>query len=98
MLDRSTDSGRRASLQKQETKRISGGLPVTSPMFLSEEEKINCLENEFFVVSMRCFHRWGDLVFIMDDHDNFPSWIMIRIFLSLGERFYFLIVNLINKG
>ena len=23
------------------------------------------------------FHRWGDLVFIMDDHDNFPNWIMI---------------------
>ena len=25
----------------------------------------------------RTFHRWGDLVFIMDDHDNFPNWIMI---------------------
>ena len=23
------------------------------------------------------FHRWGDLVFIADDHDNFPNWIMI---------------------
>ena len=27
---------------------------------------------------MRTFHRWGDLVIIMGDHDNFPSWIMIR--------------------
>ena len=23
------------------------------------------------------FHRWGGLVFIADDHDNFPNWIMI---------------------
>ena len=28
-------------------------------------------------MSMRTFHRWGDLVFIMDDQDNFPNWIMI---------------------
>ena len=27
---------------------------------------------------MRIFHRRGGLVFIMGDHDNFPSWIMIR--------------------
>ena len=32
-------------------------------------------------------------MFIMDDHDNFPSWMMIRIFLSLGGGFSFLIVN-----
>ena len=66
-------------------------------------------------ISVRIFHRWGDLVFIMDDHDNFPNWIMILnsmfpnwmmtlnsmfssrrddiIFLSLGRRFSFLIVN-----
>ena len=42
---------------------------------------------------MRTFHRWGGLVFIMDDHDNFSSWMMIRIFLPLGEGFSFLIVN-----
>ena len=29
----------------------------------------------------------------MDDHDNFPSWMMIWIFLPLGEEFSFLIVN-----
>ena len=23
------------------------------------------------------FHRWGGLVFITDDYDNFPNWIMI---------------------
>ena len=22
-------------------------------------------------------HRWGGLVFIVDDHNNFPNWIMI---------------------
>ena len=26
---------------------------------------------------VRPFHRWGGLVFIADDHDNFPNWIMI---------------------
>ena len=43
-------------------------------------------------VFVRTIHRWDGLVFIMDDHDNFPSWMMIRIFLQLGERFFFLIV------
>ena len=42
---------------------------------------------------MRTFHRCGDLVFIIDDHDNFPSWMMIRISLLLGKGFSFLIVN-----
>ena len=32
LLDRSVDFGCRASLQKQETTRIDGGLPVASPM------------------------------------------------------------------
>ena len=32
LLGRSTVSGRWAPLQKQETKRIGGGLPVASPM------------------------------------------------------------------
>ena len=27
--------------------------------------------------SLVAFHRWGGLVFIMDDHDNFPSLMMI---------------------
>ena len=31
----------------------------------------------FLCVSLCTFHLWGDLVFIMDDHDNFPNWIMI---------------------
>ena len=25
----------------------------------------------------RTFHRWGGLIFIVDDLDNFPNWIMI---------------------
>ena len=32
LLGRSADSGYRAPLQKQETKRIDGGSPVASPM------------------------------------------------------------------
>ena len=31
----------------------------------------------FLCVSLRTFHLWGNLIFIMDDHDNFPNWIMI---------------------
>ena len=26
---------------------------------------------------VRTFRRWGGLVFIVDDHDNFPNWFMI---------------------
>ena len=33
-----------------------------------------CLHSRLRV---RPFHRWDDLVFIVDDHDNFPNWIMI---------------------
>ena len=46
---------------------------------------------------MHTFHRWGGLVFIIDGYDNFPSWMMIRIFLPLGEGFSFLIINLLIK-
>ena len=42
---------------------------------------------------MRTFHIWGGLVFIIDNHNNFTSLMMIRIFLPLGEIFSFLIVN-----
>ena len=42
---------------------------------------------------VRTFHLWGGLIFIIDDNENFPSLMMIQIFLLLGERFYFLIVN-----
>ena len=93
LLGRSADSVRWTSLQKQETKRISGGSPVASSMpksVLSGEREDQLLGNEFFV---RTFHRWGGLVFIMDNHDNFPSLMMIRIFLPFGKRFSFLIVN-----
>ena len=45
--------------------------------FFPGEEKINYLGNEFSVRSLRTFHLRGGLVFIMDDHDNFPNWIMI---------------------
>ena len=97
LLGRSADSVRWTPLQKQETKRISGGLPLPlrclSQLFPGEE-KINCVWNEF---SVHTFHQWVGLVFIMDNHDNFPSLIMIWIFLSLCERFSFLIVNRLIK-
>ena len=31
----------------------------------------------FLCVSLHTFHLWGGQVFIMDDHDNFPNWIVI---------------------
>ena len=31
----------------------------------------------FLSISLRNFHLWGDLVFIMDDHNSFSNWIMI---------------------
>ena len=40
---------------------------------------------------MRIFHLWDNLVFIMDNHDNFSNWMMIHIFLPLYDIFYFLI-------
>ena len=52
LLGRSTDSGCRDPLKKQETKRIGGGSPVASLIlstFFPMEEKINCLGNEFSV-------------------------------------------------
>ena len=44
--------------------------------FFPMEEKINYLGNEVLCISLHTFHRWGGLVFIMSDHDNFPSWVM----------------------
>ena len=69
------------------------GSPVASPMPKSvlSGGKENQLLREGILV--RTFHQWGGLVFIMDDHDNFPSLMIIGIFLPLGERFSFIIVN-----
>ena len=85
------------SLANIRNKRIGGvhSLPLRClSQFFPVEEKINYLGNEFFV---RTFHRWSSLVFIMDDHDNFPSSMMTQIFLPLGEGFSFLIVNRLIK-
>ena len=75
-LGRSTDSVRRAPLRKQKTKRSAGirSLPFRClSQFFPVEEKINYLGNEVLCVSPRTFYRWDDLVFIMDDCDNFSS-------------------------
>ena len=78
---------------KIRNKKGQRGSPVASPMpksvFFGGRENQLLREG----ISMRTFHRWGDLVFLMNDHDNFPSWMIIRIFLPLGEGFSFLIVN-----
>ena len=78
-------------IKKQKGSAGARPLPLQSlSQFFPRKKKINCLGNEF---SVPTFHRLDGLVFIMDDHDNFPSLVMIRIFLPLGERFSFLIVN-----
>ena len=77
-------------LCKNKKQKGSMGLARCLSQFFLGKENINCLGNEF---SVRTSDRLSDLIFIIDDHDNFSSWMMIRIFLPLGERFSFLIVN-----
>ena len=31
----------------------------------------------FLCVSLRTFHLWGGMVFIIDDYDDFPNWMII---------------------
>ena len=55
LLGRSVDSGCRAPLRKQETKRIGGDRPLPLrciSQFFPVEEKINCLGNEFWCVPL----------------------------------------------
>ena len=74
LLGRSADSVCWTPLQKKKKQKGSAGahpLPLRClRQLFSGEENIKFLGNEFFV---RTFHRWGNLVFIMDDHDNFPN-------------------------
>ena len=46
--------------------------------FFLMEKKINCLGNEVLCTCLRTFHRCGDMVFITDDHDHFPNWMMTQ--------------------
>ena len=89
---------------KTRNKKNRQGLPIASLMpksVLSNGREDQLLRESIFV---RTFHRWGGLVFIMDDHEKFPSlmmirndtfpcWMMIRIFLPLDKGFSFHIVN-----
>ena len=69
-----------SSFAKTRNKKGSAGarlLPLRClSQFFPGEEKINYLGNEFSGVCLRTFHLWGGPVFIMDDHDNFPNWIV----------------------
>ena len=58
--------------QKGSARGRSLPLRCLSQLF-SVEEKINYLENEILCICLRTFHRWGDLIFIIDDYDNFYS-------------------------
>ena len=70
------------NLQKKQ--KDEWGSSVTFPMpklVLSREEKNNYLGNEF---SVRTFHRWDGLIFIMGD---FPNLMMIRTLSYWMENF-----------
>ena len=79
LLGRFADSVRWTPLQKQETKRIDGGSPVTSPMpksVLSGGREDQLLREGSFVHKSAYLSLMGGPVFIMDDHDNFPNWMV----------------------
>ena len=81
LLGRFAVSGHWAPLQNKKQKGLAGArsLPLRClSQFFPMEEKINCLGNEVLCICMRTFHRWCGLVFIMDDHYNFPSWMMTQ--------------------
>ena len=76
LLSLSAGSGHWTPLQKQETKKDRRGSPIASPMpksILSGGREVDCSVNEVLCICLRIFHLWGSLVFIMDDHDNFPN-------------------------
>ena len=79
LLGRSADSVRWTPLQKQETKRIDGGLPLPLrclSQFFRGKRRSTAYGMNFLCVSLHTFHIWGGFVFIIDDHDNFHSWMM----------------------
>ena len=45
-------------------------------------------------LKVRTFPSWGDLVFIVDDYDKFPNWIMIlnsmfpNLMMTLNSMFH----------
>ena len=76
LLGRSAGSGHWTPLQKQSARARL--LPLLClRQFFPVEDNINCLGNEVLCICLRTFHLWGDLIFIMDDHNNFSNWIMI---------------------
>ena len=67
--------------KKKKQKGSAGTRPLPLQclsQFFLVEEKINYLGNEVLCICLHTFYRWGGLVFIMEDHDNFPSWMMTQ--------------------
>ena len=66
------------------------------------EENINFLGNEVLCICLRTFHLWSDMVFIMDNHDNFSNWIIIlnsmfpSWMMTLNNMFHSWIMTLNN--
>ena len=80
LLGRSVGSGCRLLCKNKKQKGSAGARPLPLrclSQFFHVEGNINCLGDGVMCICLCTFHLWGDLVFIMDDHDNFPNWIMI---------------------
>ena len=70
-----------SSAKTRNKKRSAGAHPLPLrclSQFFPVEKNINDLGNEVLCICLRTFHRWGGLMFIMDDYDNFPSWMMTQ--------------------
>ena len=80
LLGRSASFGRWTPLQKQETKTIGEGSLVAASMpksILSCGRDYQLLRECCFVHMSAYLSLMGCMVFIMDDHGNFPNCIMI---------------------
>ena len=79
LLGRLAVSGRWLFCRNKKQKGSTGACPLPLRClshFFPVGEKINYLGNEVLCISLCTFHRWGGLVFIMGDHDKFPSWMI----------------------
>ena len=79
LLGRSAGSERWTPLEKQETKRIGRDSLVAALMPKSVPScgrEYQLLRELSFVHMSAYLSLWSGLVFIMDDHDNFPNWMM----------------------
>ena len=67
--------GSSAKVRNKKDWRGSSVASLVPKLILFDGREDQLLKELIFV---HTFHRWGGLVFIIGDHDNFSSWITIR--------------------